>query len=682
MSIHPDYDKHNAAWRRTLGPSVSEDLVHEKTLAQIEWQEKNRLQPEISAPGIPVADLSAPRPEVKVVHHPHLIPLQWAIAILLLLILLAITAPLAHCQFSKINTIQTQNAGSNLTTHASPFTVNCVGVPCSDNGSTLNIGQTLAPSGGDMTAALQALLNQATSSNYVKIQLGAGTYNFTSTQSSCGPLMTGQVCIPQINQPSTLTTPFTVVEIDCVELPSINFSGVSPQGGTILLTNASCNTCNFIAGSGSNAGGNTQFTNVFFVMKNCILRSYDNPNVTMLNLLDVAQTHIESGVCDTGVQVASISLPTHSNGRCVVYPDNGNSAYSVGRDLRLYGYFSLVQGAEHTRLYNVGGGYAVNGLVACSNSAGNVLGHSIVGDINFEQTQNPIAACTSSQGGVLDIDLDTEQDAGTFQTVADISDSGNQLFGMVRINKNVGTGALVQPIISGASNLQVCQLFSGASVTTASSGFCTQPNAKLGNIAPWTLGTIQAPTPGVPWPDVMSSWTGQTFTATLPASTTISSLKQWGITTAAVPNFTGRTYNVCEFSTIPSGYSGGPNVFVYKDVNNDFSVFLFQGTLFFQRNIAGGGATNIGTLTYVPASHKCVQISESTRVINFKVSSDGVTYTSPAMTTGANNFACGNPITTNCWDYTTGTNLSMEVEGLANTPAIGAGYVQFTPEIQ
>lgn len=135
---HPDYDKHFQNWHNSLGSDTPQEILHEKTMAQIAHQEKAHGNP-ASLPGEAVI-VNAPLPEVKVVEHPHHIPLQWAIAVLLLLILLVITAPLGHCQFSHISTIQTKSAGSGIGLHASPFVLDCEMFPCADDGYTVTAG--------------------------------------------------------------------------------------------------------------------------------------------------------------------------------------------------------------------------------------------------------------------------------------------------------------------------------------------------------------------------------------------------------------------------------------------------------------------------------------------------------------------------------------------------------------
>jgi len=146
-----EYQEAIDLWRRTH-PSASPEWLHMKALGHVAWAQHRKESQ--AATGSPVQ------------HVDHRLPL-WVIAGLLLALALAFFAPLAHCQFSKISTIQILNNGVPIDFHASPFNLNFTGCTVTASGIT----DTIACTTGSVT-------NNPAGSNFTLQTYSNGAFGF------------------------------------------------------------------------------------------------------------------------------------------------------------------------------------------------------------------------------------------------------------------------------------------------------------------------------------------------------------------------------------------------------------------------------------------------------------------------------------------------------------------------
>jgi hypothetical protein len=312
--------------------------------------------------------------------------------------------------------------------------------------SIANIISLPTPPIGDATALIQAAITNGTQNgSSVKILLGPGTWNILGPQINCdvAGTQTGQIAMPAINESGALSNPFVTVDVEGYVPSTLNFSGVAAANATILQTNSNGSANNLFCGKASTTGGNSGFTSVRFVLNNVTLRSYVNPNVTMVNATWIAQSNIKV-LCDTGA--LPNALPTNSNGRCVVTPGSGNAADST-LEAAAYGYYTSFDINEHETAVHLTVGYCVN---AVRFGPG---GHGVwIGMLNAEECPNIISPISSSQftSGIKIGLLDVEHDSGTFANVCDICDSSNVLAGSVGWWENNSSG-FASPTIQGGA---------------------------------------------------------------------------------------------------------------------------------------------------------------------------------------------------------------------------------------
>lgn len=130
LFIPPDeYKRHHAEWKKTL-PNATDGELHHRILAHAAWK-KHATPKEI--PPAPIV-----RPTVR--HIPRWE--RYAIIALLLLIALLLFRGKAHAQFSRVNYVNFQNQGTNISGgfFAFPFNFNCLStLSCGASGNTLSI---------------------------------------------------------------------------------------------------------------------------------------------------------------------------------------------------------------------------------------------------------------------------------------------------------------------------------------------------------------------------------------------------------------------------------------------------------------------------------------------------------------------------------------------------------------
>jgi hypothetical protein len=123
---------------------------------------------------------------------------------------------------------------------------------------------------------------------------------------------------------------------------------------------------------------------------------------------------------------------------------------------------------------------------------------------------------------------------------------------------------------------------------------------------------------------------------------------------------------------VPTTYSAGGGEFaIGKDGNNWLLIWEYEGTLYFQKNVAAAGAVTIGSVTYNPNSHHCVRFRESSGTIYAETSPNGATWTGT--------FSTSSVLESSLWSgcCTSGMQLSLGNQLLANSGAT-PGYVEFS----
>jgi hypothetical protein len=110
-----------------------------------------------------------------------------------------------------------------------------------------------------------------------------------------------------------------------------------------------------------------------------------------------------------------------------------------------------------------------------------------------------------------------------------------------------------------------------------------------------------------------------------------------GYSTLTTYNLTGSSSSV-ELVTTPSQSTNAQAIFKLQiDANNVIAFILSNGTLRFQKNVAGGGYTDVSSVTYSATDHRWWRIRESGGTTYYDTSSDAVTWTNRASL--ANPFA-------------------------------------------
>ena len=103
------------------------------------------------------------------------------------------------------------------------------------------------------------------------------------------------------------------------------------------------------------------FSAVNVVLKNLDIRTYDDPGIGGIDLLNALQCKLENVVVSTGVYNVQASKPTH--GTCgVITPACNNAALTVLRNLVVTGYHTGIRVNEHTDGDNIVVASNIHGL--------------------------------------------------------------------------------------------------------------------------------------------------------------------------------------------------------------------------------------------------------------------------------------------------------------------------------
>ena len=227
----------------------------------------------------------------------------------------------------------------------------------------------------DDTAAFQAAINLATVTNpRINIVVPDGHYNWngpaqtTSSGSSLTAIVTlpSSPYLPYLETGGSTVSP-TVVNIEGQAQPSVGslYGPViqSDRTGTTML-------------SGDSEGAYLNYTNVEVNLKDLIFRTYDNPNVSAINLGFVARASVTNLVIDTGLPAMCgysgitnciVTMPTHSNSVGLTMPGSDNEGDDVLSASFVTGYYTDQILGEHTDV--IGGAWSAFGGSCYATSA-------------------------------------------------------------------------------------------------------------------------------------------------------------------------------------------------------------------------------------------------------------------------------------------------------------------------
>jgi len=103
------------------------------------------------------------------------------------------------------------------------------------------------------------------------------------------------------------------------------------------------------------------FSGVYVVIRNLDVRTYDNPGISGIDLLNAAQCKIENVFINTDIYSVQASKPTHGASG-VITPANNNGALTILRNVMVTGYHNGIVVNEHTDGDNINLGSNFNGL--------------------------------------------------------------------------------------------------------------------------------------------------------------------------------------------------------------------------------------------------------------------------------------------------------------------------------
>ena len=103
------------------------------------------------------------------------------------------------------------------------------------------------------------------------------------------------------------------------------------------------------------------FSGVYVIIKNLEVRTYDNPGISGIDLLNAAQCKLENVYVNTDIYNVQASKPTHGTSG-VITPARSNAAWTVLRNLVVTGYNNGIVVNEHTDGDSIVVAGNVNGL--------------------------------------------------------------------------------------------------------------------------------------------------------------------------------------------------------------------------------------------------------------------------------------------------------------------------------
>jgi hypothetical protein len=128
--------------------------------------------------------------------------------------------------------------------------------------------------------------------------------------------------------------------------------------GTIVKSLATSGAAVISAASGSLYSG---FSGVYVVIRNLDIRTYDNPQISGIDLNYAAQCRLENVAVTTGVYNVQASQPTYGT-KGIVTPANSNAALTILRNVLVTGYHTGIVVREHTDGDHIMLGSNIHGL--------------------------------------------------------------------------------------------------------------------------------------------------------------------------------------------------------------------------------------------------------------------------------------------------------------------------------
>jgi hypothetical protein len=417
----------------------------------------------------------------------------------------------------------------------------------------------------------------------------------------------------------------------------ISDTAPSPGGTSGVVIQSSQTGGNLIGGYAADSGFGT-FTNVWLKLKNLTFRSYDNPNIQMVNAGNLAGLTWENLIFDTGlpplcgyVAGCTPTTPTHANAIAMTTPATNNNAGITGYGhTMVYGYYEGVRAQEHANIEDLYVTYANRCLPVAS-------------------TNHPIYvarfACENASYGIYYVSGSPVIYIGQYSEEANTVNvaGANVLAGT--INYSFPEGA----VFTGASYLRLADLRS-----PATSG---------------QIGNLLTGLPAVWYPGEFLNRPGLFVTAYINSSNQIILIPEAstlgfnfnGYTSDAVANFTGRSAALRVPGVVASTAGNVEYYLMGLDATHFIGFEESNGTLSFLVN----SFTPVATASYNGTTQLYWRIRESAGRIYCEVAPDGSTWTEP---TGFDS--------TVAWSYATGARL-MVAAGTNNTSIASPGFATF-----
>jgi hypothetical protein len=168
-----------------------------------------------------------------------------------------------------------------------------------------------------------------------------------------------------------------------------------------------------------------QFSGANVSLRNLDVRTYDNPGIGGIDLLNAAQCKIENVFVNTDIYNVQASKPTHGTAG-ISTPACNNAALTILRNVMVTGYHTGILVNEHTDGDNINLGSNVNGLEFMSNHHASRFGR-----VCAQRCTHAIAVTGKHGFSIEQLDIEIAgrgqtDDKNKWQATAyDINDPGN-----------------------------------------------------------------------------------------------------------------------------------------------------------------------------------------------------------------------------------------------------------------